>query len=126
MYRCGVRWDLQQFTFDCGECGGYALERKDCPICSGECGSVWERDILAVRKIRFICVKPDVLTGDNFKSYQNAKSLYIFSLTTPRRQNGKEYAILKTLTVIKPAPMIISIDWRRKIRIENIKSKFLM
>ena len=46
--RCGVRWDLQQFTFDCCECGGYAMERKDCPICLGACNSVWERDVLAV------------------------------------------------------------------------------
>ena len=57
--------------------------------------------------------------GDIFKRYQNTKSHYIFSLTTPRRQNGKEYAILKTFTEIYPAPMIISIDWRRKIRIEK-------
>ena len=48
LIRCGVRWDLQQFTFDCCECGGYAMERKDCPICLGACNSVWERDVLAV------------------------------------------------------------------------------
>ena len=48
LIRCGVRWDLQQFTFDCSECGGYAMERKDCPICLGACNSVWERDVLAV------------------------------------------------------------------------------
>ena len=47
-FSCGVRWDLQQFTFDCCECGGYAMERKDCPVCAGACNSVWERDILAV------------------------------------------------------------------------------
>ena len=52
LIRCGVRWDLQQFTFDCSECGGYAMERKDCPICLGVCNSVWERDVLAV-SIRF-------------------------------------------------------------------------
>ena len=47
-HSCGVRWDLQQFTLDCSECGGYAMERKECPICDGECNSVWERDIVAV------------------------------------------------------------------------------
>jgi hypothetical protein len=46
-FSCGVRWDLQQFTFDCCECGGYAMERKDCPVCFGVCNSVWERDVLA-------------------------------------------------------------------------------
>ena len=59
--------------------------------------------------------------GDIFKRDQNTKSLYIFSLMTPRRRNGKESAILKTFTEIYPAPMIISIDWRRKIRIEKNK-----
>ena len=27
------------------------MERKDCPICSGVCNSVWERDILAVSNV---------------------------------------------------------------------------
>ena len=87
MYRCGVRWDLQQFTFDCGECGGYALERKDCPICSGECDSVWERDILAVRLIRLICLTLDVIKLATFSKDIKIQSRIIFSVS--RLQEGK-------------------------------------
>lgn len=45
-YSCCVNWDQDQFSFDCIECGGYAIER-DCPECGGVCNSKWKRDFNA-------------------------------------------------------------------------------
>ncbi|XP_070505540.1 protein pinocchio [Chironomus tepperi] len=40
---CGVCWTDDHFSFDCAECGGYAIT-KPCPKCDGSCGNVWTRD----------------------------------------------------------------------------------
>ena len=39
---CGVAWSAGQFTPDCPECGGGAMDRA-CPICAGACGRRWDR-----------------------------------------------------------------------------------
>ncbi|XP_064652515.1 protein pinocchio-like [Lineus longissimus] len=41
---CRACWFLNQWSMDCVECGGHALVRP-CPICLGNCGQVWRRDI---------------------------------------------------------------------------------
>lgn len=40
---CGVCWELNEFSFDCKECGGYSIT-KPCPKCNGNCGNIWTRD----------------------------------------------------------------------------------
>lgn len=44
---CGVCWTDDHFSFDCAECGGYAIT-KPCPKCDGSCGNVWTRDFSMV------------------------------------------------------------------------------
>lgn len=43
-YTCGVSWSDNHVSLDCGECGGYSLERP-CPLCDGKCRMAWRRDI---------------------------------------------------------------------------------
>ncbi|XP_055916031.1 protein pinocchio isoform X1 [Eupeodes corollae] len=42
-FTCGVSWTDDHVSLDCGECGGYSLERP-CPLCDGQCGVQWKRD----------------------------------------------------------------------------------
>ncbi|XP_008467587.1 protein pinocchio isoform X2 [Diaphorina citri] len=43
-FTCGVSWYEDHVSLDCGECGGYSLERP-CPMCEGRCRSQWKRDL---------------------------------------------------------------------------------
>ncbi|KAK9711531.1 hypothetical protein QE152_g25415 [Popillia japonica] len=43
-FTCGVSWTDDHVSLDCSECGGYAMERP-CPICDGNCGVMWKRDL---------------------------------------------------------------------------------
>lgn len=47
---CGVSWLDDQFSFDCAECGGFALT-KPCQLCSGKCGNLWTREFSMVNII---------------------------------------------------------------------------
>eukprot|EP00730_Choanoeca_flexa_P013508 TRINITY_DN5398_c0_g1_i2.p1 TRINITY_DN5398_c0_g1~~TRINITY_DN5398_c0_g1_i2.p1 ORF type:complete len:149 (+),score=20.37 TRINITY_DN5398_c0_g1_i2:51-497(+) len=40
---CGQVWYHQRYSQGCPECGDAAMT-KPCPLCSGRCGGVWERD----------------------------------------------------------------------------------
>jgi hypothetical protein len=42
---CGAVWSKGEYSKDCKECGGGALERT-CMVCGGNCGTVWKRAIL--------------------------------------------------------------------------------
>ncbi|KAK2704120.1 uncharacterized protein LOC136041239 [Artemia franciscana] len=42
-FSCGVNWQENQMSLDCGECGGYTVDRP-CPACEGKCGASWKRD----------------------------------------------------------------------------------
>lgn len=46
-FTCGVTWTDDHVSLDCGECGGYSLERP-CPLCDGKCGVLWKRDFTMV------------------------------------------------------------------------------
>lgn len=46
-FSCGVTWTDDHVSLDCGECGGYSLERP-CPLCDGKCGVQWKRDFTMV------------------------------------------------------------------------------
>ncbi|XP_038051401.1 protein pinocchio-like [Patiria miniata] len=48
---CNATWSDGQFTPGCQECGGYALSRP-CPICSGRCQAVWNRDTYMSNKMK--------------------------------------------------------------------------
>jgi hypothetical protein len=39
---CGADWSKDEWTKDCCECGGGALE-IDCPACGGKCGAKWTK-----------------------------------------------------------------------------------
>lgn len=41
---CWCSWSDGQFSTNCFECGGYAMNRS-CPVCLGKCGSIWTRDV---------------------------------------------------------------------------------
>ncbi|KAL1465874.1 hypothetical protein WDU94_005400 [Cyamophila willieti] len=43
-FTCGVSWYEDHVSLDCGECGGYSLERP-CPMCDGRCQAQWKRDL---------------------------------------------------------------------------------
>ncbi len=43
--RCGANWTVGEYSDDCMECGGGAMERK-CPLCDGRCGSVYKRAVV--------------------------------------------------------------------------------
>lgn len=45
-FSCGVSWQDQHVSLDCSECGGYSLSRP-CPLCEGQCGRQWKRDLAA-------------------------------------------------------------------------------
>jgi hypothetical protein len=42
---CGANWTKDEYTHDCMECGGGALERS-CIICGGRCGSIYKRAVI--------------------------------------------------------------------------------
>ena len=42
---CGADWSQGEFSADCPQCGGGALERA-CPVCGGRCGRMWMRAVL--------------------------------------------------------------------------------
>ncbi|PVD32222.1 hypothetical protein C0Q70_07654 [Pomacea canaliculata] len=41
---CGQCWYDNKFRVGCHECGGFPLQRA-CPVCDGQCGSQWTRNI---------------------------------------------------------------------------------
>ena len=42
---CGRDWEIGNFSKDCEECGGGALERS-CPMCLGKCNAVWKKMLI--------------------------------------------------------------------------------
>lgn len=42
---CGAKWTSYEYSNDCMECGGGAMERS-CIICGGNCGSVYKRAVI--------------------------------------------------------------------------------
>ena len=42
---CGAAWSSGEYSKDCKECGGGALDRA-CIVCYGSCGELWTRAIL--------------------------------------------------------------------------------
>ncbi len=42
---CHVLWSQDQWTKDCPECGGAAMEIA-CLICGGKCGRTWKRMLM--------------------------------------------------------------------------------
>src|SRR5512136_244301 len=42
---CGAAWSNGEYSKDCKECGGGALERA-CIVCDGNCGTLWKRAIV--------------------------------------------------------------------------------
>lgn len=41
---CWCLWSEDQSSANCIECGGYAMSRP-CPLCQGQCGAIWTRDV---------------------------------------------------------------------------------
>ena len=41
---CGANWTEDEYSNDCTECGGGAMERN-CILCGGRCGSVYKRAV---------------------------------------------------------------------------------
>lgn len=42
-----MNWQEDHFSFDCEECGDYAMSRP-CISCGGKCGSVFRRNVALV------------------------------------------------------------------------------
>jgi hypothetical protein len=42
---CGANWSLGQFTEDCPQCGGGAMDIP-CLLCGGACGERWQRAVM--------------------------------------------------------------------------------
>lgn len=43
-HSCGTSWFGGQWNIHCSECGKGAMDTP-CPICNGECGTMWRRNI---------------------------------------------------------------------------------
>ncbi len=39
---CGANWSLGEFSKECIQCGGGAMERN-CALCNGKCKSIYKR-----------------------------------------------------------------------------------
>jgi len=42
---CGADWSQGNFSPECPECGGGALDAP-CPACAGKCGARWQRAVI--------------------------------------------------------------------------------
>ena len=42
---CGANWTGDEYSDDCMECGGGAMEHN-CILCGGHCGSVFKRAVI--------------------------------------------------------------------------------
>ena len=42
---CGANWTEGEYSDDCRECGGGAMERS-CILCGGRCGSIFKRAVI--------------------------------------------------------------------------------
>jgi len=58
---CGVCWKDEHFSFDCAECGSYALIRP-CMMCGGTCGALWTRDFALVSVLLLNCAMRESFT----------------------------------------------------------------
>ncbi|XP_046375309.1 protein pinocchio-like [Haliotis rufescens] len=71
---CGKVWFDNVFTANCKECGNFAMTRP-CPICKGQCGRVWNRNL----KMSHAYHK-DYWEGDCGTQFEAAASASAFSI----------------------------------------------
>lgn len=91
-FTCGVTWTDDHVSLDCGECGGYSLERP-CPLCDGKCGALWKRDFTMVFFFSFL------------KIFYNSFSF--FSLTLAVKPDGTEFVLYSQ----KPPSLYYHYPW---------------